>query len=149
MFVWLNANMNSNSHICFVSQCEFQRAGGGASTDLHPVEGGLWSDDSDPSGAPHTHGPPPPQLHSLGGGPHWRTEAAPQGHWHWYHHNFPFFFLFFLLTWVVEDAPNSGISCSAEFGSSVLLMKCLIPRIPRTLSQIPIHTSLCVCCSVS
>lgn len=71
----------------FLLQCEFQRAGGSASSDLYPAEGGLWSDHPDPSWAPYTHRPPPPQLHPLGGGPHRRTEAATQGHRHRYHHD--------------------------------------------------------------
>lgn len=60
----------SFSRISDFLQSEFQRAGGGASADLHPVKGGLWFGHRDPSGATHTHRPPAPQLHPLGGGPH-------------------------------------------------------------------------------
>lgn len=76
---------------CFpLAQSELQGAGGGASADLHPAEGGLWSDHRDPSGAPHPHRAAAPQLHPLGGGPHRRPEAAAQGHRHRYHsHSFP------------------------------------------------------------
>lgn len=76
----MNADSNSFSRVFL--QCEFQRTGGSPSTDLHSVEGGLWSDHRDPSGTPHTYRPLTPQLHPLGGGPHRRTEATTQGHRH-------------------------------------------------------------------
>lgn len=67
---------------CRLHQGEFQGAGSGASSHLHTAEGGLWLNHRDPTGTPHPHRAPPPQLHPLGGGPHRRPEAAAPRHRH-------------------------------------------------------------------